>query len=288
MKKKEDVYIQQLIAAASTGLVLTLCSPFDLIRNRLQTMGELLRQNRITTPYIGVVDCGKRLIAYEGIFGFWKGNFANLMRFYPNETFNFLTKESIQIWVRNAGLVNKNNFVAVNFISGILGSWIVLMFIYPFDFARTQLSNDLEGQGTIRSFLKKTYQMEGIRGIYRGGMVNFVLSPIFRGIYFGVFDTVKQVSPSTQAKLLGGFIGSFIAIWVCLPADTVRRRLVMTACQNYKYDGFWSCARYIYKREGIKGFTRGGSVIFIQSLGCACILYLYDKIAHDFRTLHSM
>ena len=130
--------------------------------------------------------------------------------------------------------------------------------------------------------------MEGFRGVYRGGMINFILSPVFRGLYFGVFDTVKQIWPTPAAKLLGGFIGSFFAILVCYPIDTVRRRLVMTSCQNYKYGGFFDCWDYVYRTEGIKGFFRGGSIIPLQSLSCACILFLYDKIAHDFKNLHSL
>lgn len=62
----------------------------------------------------------------------------------------------------------------------------------------------------------------------------------------------------------------------------------MTACQNYKYDGFFDCWSYVYKSEGIKGFFRGGSIIFFQSFSCACILFLYDKIANDFRNLHAL
>jgi solute carrier family 25 (adenine nucleotide translocator) protein 4/5/6/31 len=151
-----DAYLQQGIAAAGAGLVLSLSSPFDLVRNRLQTMGELVRQRRISTPFEGVLDCGRRVVKMEGLRGFWKGNLANLMRFYPNETFNFVTKECIQNWVRCTGIANGNS-LAVNFVSGVMGAWMVLMFIYPFEFARTQLSNDLEGKGSIRSFLARTY-----------------------------------------------------------------------------------------------------------------------------------
>ena len=63
------------------------------------------------------------------------------------------------MWVRNSGLVDKKKMYVVNFVSGMIGSWIVFFFMYPFDFARTQLSNDIKGQGTIRSFLKNTYKM---------------------------------------------------------------------------------------------------------------------------------
>ena len=62
----------------------------------------------------------------------------------------------------------------------------------------------------------------------------------------------------------------------------------MTACQNYKYNGFFDCSNYIYKSESLRGFYRGGSLIFVQSFTCATILFLYDKIANDFRNLHSV
>ena len=39
MKNKEEVYKQQVLAGVGTGLIMTLSSPFDLIRNRMQTMG---------------------------------------------------------------------------------------------------------------------------------------------------------------------------------------------------------------------------------------------------------
>ena len=286
--KKSDVYKKQALAAAGTGLVMTLSNPFDLIRTRLQTMGELLRQNKLHHEYRGVFDCVRRIINSEGFIAFWKGNGANLLRFYPSETFNFLTKEAIQAWVRKSGVVSERGRLGVNFLSGVVGAWIVFFFIYPFDFARTQLANDFKGEGTIRAFIKKTYQMEGFRGVYRGGMITFLLAPMFRGFYFGIFDTVKQINPSLEAKLLGGYIGSFIAIGACYPLDTVRRRMIMTACQNYKYDGLVDCWKYVYRSEGWRGFFRGSSIISMQSLSCACTLFLYDKIANDLRNLHSL
>ena len=39
MNNKEAVYKQQLLAGIGTGLIMTAANPFDLLRNRLQTMG---------------------------------------------------------------------------------------------------------------------------------------------------------------------------------------------------------------------------------------------------------
>ncbi len=60
-----------------------LTNPLNLVRFRLQTMPDLIIQNRIDTPYQGVADCVKRIYIQEGKLAFWKGNFSNLLRFYP-------------------------------------------------------------------------------------------------------------------------------------------------------------------------------------------------------------
>ena len=57
---------------------------------------------------------------------------------------------------------------------------------------------------------------------------------------------------------------------------------MMTTCQNYKYEGFIDCSKQVFKKEGIKGFFRGGSIMFFQSFAGAFILCLYEKFARDF------
>lgn len=69
------------------------------------------------------------------------------------------------------------------------------------------------------------------------------------------------------------------------PSDTVRRRMMMTSCQDYKYDGFFDCCRKIYKTEGITSYFRGGTIMFAQSFTGAAVLFMYDKVARDLRNL---
>lgn len=63
-----------------------------MIRTRLQTTTELIKQGILMKPYKGVFHCIKAIKKYEGFRAFWKGNFANILRVIPNETFNFFTK----------------------------------------------------------------------------------------------------------------------------------------------------------------------------------------------------
>lgn len=77
-------------------------------------------------------------------------------------------------------------------------------FVYPLDYIRTRLTNDIQlaKTGAQRQFdgildcMKKTYSWDGMRGLYRGFVVSCVFMMIYRGIYFGLNDSVKPVIPS--------------------------------------------------------------------------------------------
>ena len=71
------------------------------------------------------------------------------------------------------------------------------------DYTRTRLTNDIQmaKRGIERQFngiidcMKKTYQWDGIRGLYRGFVVSCVFMMIYRGFYFGLNDTIKPHIP---------------------------------------------------------------------------------------------
>lgn len=134
----------------------------------------------------------KRVLREEGFFAFWKGNLSNLMRFYPSETINFTVKEVIQnkfmkenSW--KAPLIIKNG------LSGLIGAWVALLFLYPLDYSRLRQANDISGKnGGIMRTLIKTIKIEGLRGIYRGALISFIGAGIFRSAYFGIFDSFKN------------------------------------------------------------------------------------------------
>lgn len=136
----------------------TVTFPLEMVRTRLQTIPELLRQKSIPVEYSGIMDCVQRVKKHEGMRAFWKGNLANIMRVIPNETFNFFTKESIQIWAKKNKLASDNN-PSLNFISGSIGAVFTLAFIYPMDYARARLTNDISGKSSIRNILVNTYRI---------------------------------------------------------------------------------------------------------------------------------
>lgn len=50
----------------------------------------------------------------------------------------------------------------INFISGTLGSCMVLAFIYPFNFCRQSLANDVKGNRNIITYSVKIIKPKGL------------------------------------------------------------------------------------------------------------------------------
>merc|ERR1712190_404302 len=88
---------------------------------------------------------------------------------------------------------------AANIASGGCAGTLSLMFVYSLDFARTRLANDAKGKDGKRQFnglidvYKKTIASDGIAGLYRGFVISAVGIFIYRGLYFGLYDSVKPL-----------------------------------------------------------------------------------------------
>jgi len=115
--------------------------------------------------------------------------------------------------------------------------------VYSLDYARTRLANDAKNSktGGDRQFnglvdvYKKTLASDGILGLYRGFGPSVLGIVVYRGLYFGMYDSIKPVL--LVGPLEGSFLASFLLGWsvttgagiASYPLDTVRRRMMMTS-----------------------------------------------------------
>lgn len=89
---------------------------------------------------------------------------------------------------------------------------------------------------------------DGVAGLYRGFVISCVGIIIYRGLYFGLFDTVTPMLPN---HLKDNFYVNFMVGWVVTvgagiasyPVDTIRRRMMMTSGEAVKYNGSIDCAK---------------------------------------------
>jgi solute carrier family 25 (adenine nucleotide translocator) protein 4/5/6/31 len=90
---------------------------------------------------------------------------------------------------------------AGNVASGGAAGASSLLFVYSLDYARTRLANDAKSAkgGGARQFnglvdvYKKTLASDGIAGLYRGFVPSVVGIIVYRGLYFGVYDSLSEL-----------------------------------------------------------------------------------------------
>jgi len=59
-----------------------------------------IKQGRLSHPYKGVVDCFARTYKDEGLVSLWRGNTANVIRYFPTQALNFAFSVSYSsFWV---------------------------------------------------------------------------------------------------------------------------------------------------------------------------------------------
>lgn len=291
-KKEKNFVVDFLVGGISAAVSKTVVAPIERVKLLLQVQDanpNIPKEMR----YNGIGDCFSRVIKEQGFGSLWRGNLANVVRYFPTQALNFACKD---FYKKTLCPYNPKTqpgmFFIGNCASGGAAGATSLTVVYPLDFARTRLAADV-GSGKEREFnglvdcLKKSAAKDGVAGLYRGFGISVVGIIAYRASYFGMFDTGKVMLFEDIKK------ANFFAMWafaqvvtvsagiVSYPLDTVRRRLMMTAGKTGKdklYDGTMDCFAKIYKNEGGAAFFKGCLSNVIRGTGGALVLVFYDKI----------
>jgi len=84
----------------------------------------------------------------------WRGNWANVVRYFPTQAINFSTKDYLYgIFLKGVDpKVEKLKFFGMSLLSGGIAGSFSLIFVYPLDFARTRLGADIGKSHNERQF----------------------------------------------------------------------------------------------------------------------------------------
>jgi len=285
--KKLGFFENFMLAGVAAGVSKTAAAPIERIKLLVQNQDEMIKQGRLDRPYNGVVDCFKRVLASEGVYPLWRGNLANVIRYFPTQALNFAFKDSIKAIFATPKDASQQRKFATNIASGGAAGTMSLLFVYSLDFARTRLANDAKGKGGERQFnglidvYVKTLKSDGIVGLYRGFVISAVGIFIYRGMYFGLFDTLKPIligkDGNVFASFLLGWAVTVTAGLMSYPIDTIRRRMMMTSGGAVKYKGSIDCAVQIMKNEGFMSMMKGAGANILRGIAGAGVLAGFDK-----------
>jgi len=131
---------------------------------------------------------------------------------------------------------------------------------------------------------RQTLKTDGIAGLYRGFVISCVGIVVYRGLYFGVYDSVKPLLPRQYQN---NFFISFLLGWAITigaglasyPLDTVRRRMMMTSGEAVKYRSSLHAMQVIAK-EGVGSFFKGAGANILRAIAGAGVLAGYDQLQY--------
>jgi solute carrier family 25 (adenine nucleotide translocator) protein 4/5/6/31 len=285
-----------MVPGISGAVAKTATAPIERVKLIIQTQdanpkiksGEVKR-------YTGISDCFVRVYREQGLGAFWRGNLTNVIRYFPTQAFNFAFKDTIKaLFPKYSPKTDFFMFFMVNMASGGLAGAGSLCIVYPLDYARTRLASDV-GSGKaqftgLMDCLSKTARGPGgVMSLYNGFGVSVMGIIPYRGVYFGMYDSLAGINPFRQDKGVIGLVSKFAiaqitaitAGYASYPFDTIRRRLQMQSEKpqsEWLYKGTVDCFFKILKDEGTGALFKGAGANALRTVGSALVLVLYGEI----------
>ncbi|KAJ7568467.1 hypothetical protein O6H91_01G033600 [Diphasiastrum complanatum] len=258
--------IDFLMGGVSAAVSKTAAAPIERVKLLIQNQDEMIKSGRLAEPYKGIGDCFGRTVRDEGILSLWRGNLANVIRYFPTQALNFAFKDYFKrLFNFKKDRDGYWKWFAGNLASGGAAGASSLIFVYSLDYARTRLANDAKStkKGGERQFngmldvYKKTLASDGIAGLYRGFNIS-----------------------------CGNFLASFLLGWgitigaslASYPIDTVRRRMMMTSGEAVKYKNSLEAFQAIIAKEGTKSLFKGAGANILRAIAGAGVLSGYDQL----------
>ncbi|KAI8615550.1 putative mitochondrial ADP/ATP translocase [Chytriomyces sp. MP71] len=299
-KQKDSFYValaKDFAAGGVSGAVSkTVTAPIERVKLIIQTQDANPKIISGEVPrYTGIGNAFVRVYSEQGLGAFWRGNLTNCIRYFPTQAINLASKDFFK------GMFPKYNpktefwpFFASNMASGGAAGAFSLSFVYPLDYARTRLASDVgsgkrQFAGLWDCLVKTTQGPKGFLSLYQGFGISVAGIIPYRGVQFGLNDTIKGLNPwdkdttffGIASKWAGAQFSVIMSGYVTYPFDTVRRRLQMQAEKPEHeriYKGAVHCFNKIVKDEGAKALFKGAGANILRGTGAALVLVLYGEI----------
>lgn len=238
----------------------------------------------------------------QGLRGFWKGNFINILRTAPFKAINFYAYDTYRKQLlKMSG--NEETSNSERFIAGAAAGMTASVLCLPLDTIRTRLvAPGGEALGGVIGAFRYVIQNEGFFSLYKGLLPSVLSMAPSGAVFYGVYDMLKSIylhSPEGQKRiqnmrqqnqelnafeqlelgpirtLLHGAIAGACAEAATYPFEVVRRQLQLQGRAN-KLNAIAICAK-IVERGGVPALYAGLFPSLLQVLPSASIsFFVYE------------
>mmetsp|Transcript_19910 Transcript_19910/g.19931 ORF Transcript_19910/g.19931 Transcript_19910/m.19931 type:complete len:224 (+) Transcript_19910:280-951(+) len=187
----EKMLLEWCAGWISGALILTWAYPFDLARTRMAgDFGK--RKNRI---HVSALTCIKSAFDENKIKGAYQGYTISVATMGPYLGLAFYLHEEIGRWMEN-NEQSGDKEIGKYFSAGSLAGLAAETLFYPCDTIKRKLQISksegyTEGYDSIWSCIKGIQKDQGVRGFYRGLLVNVAKVVPTIGINFAVYDYLQ-------------------------------------------------------------------------------------------------
>jgi solute carrier family 25 phosphate transporter 23/24/25/41 len=256
--------VQTLFAGAVAGAVSrSIVSPFERLKILQQT------QFGPSPKYVGIVPSLRLILREEGIRGYFRGNWANVLRIAPTSAFQFYFYDAFLKMVQpDASSLTSGD----RLIAGGLAGGVTLSLTYPLEFIRGRLTVQTEDKyRSLSHAFRSVVRKEGVFALYKGLWPSLLGIVPYVGMDFAAFYSFKSIllkdkrfckkdgTLSAVSTLSCGGIAGAVAQTVSYPLDLIRRRMQV---QDFvpgavKYSGVCDAFVSIIRSEGWKALYKG-------------------------------
>ncbi|XP_021274945.1 probable mitochondrial adenine nucleotide transporter BTL3 [Herrania umbratica] len=246
-----------------------------------------------------LIELIKSISSLEGLKGFWKGNFINILRTAPFKAINFYAYDTYRSQLlKFSGNEEATNFQ--RFLSGAAAGITATLLCLPMDTIRTvMVAPGGEALGGLIGAFRHMIQTEGFFSLYKGLVPSIISMAPSGAVFYGVYDILKSAylhSPEGRKRiqdmkqggqelnafeqlelgpirtLLYGAIAGACSEAATYPFEVVRRHLQMQV-RATKLSALATCVR-IVEQGGISALYAGLVPSLLQVLPSAAISYL--------------
>ncbi|PON47677.1 Mitochondrial carrier protein [Parasponia andersonii] len=240
----------------------------------------------------------KTIAASQGVKGFWKGNFVNVLRTAPFKAINFYAYDTYRNHLKKiSGNEETTNFE--RFLAGAAAGITATILCIPMDTIRTKMvAPGGEALGGIIGTFRHMIHTEGFFSLYKGLGPSIVSMAPSGAVFYGVYDILKTAylhSPEGREKLkrvkqegqelnaleqlelgpvrtlLYGAIAGVCSEAATYPFEVVRRQLQMQV-RATRLSALSTCVK-IVEQGGVPALYAGLVPSLLQVLPSAAISY---------------
>jgi len=283
---------QHMVAGVSGGVISTLIlHPLDLIKIRFQVNEGVGNSGQLMTnrpQYTGLWNAGVTIARQNGIRGLYQGVTPNVWGAGSAWGLYFLGYNALKAR-KQAGNEEVALSAAAHMLAATQAGFFTLLLTNPIWVAKTRMCLQYDqhlSPGSVHyrgmvDCLRKTYQFEGIRGLYKGflpgvfgvshGALQFMAYEELKKTYNSYRNVPSNTKFGTVEYLCFAALSKVFAATATYPYQVVRARL---QDQHRHYNGVVDVIRQTFVHEGLKGFYKGLVPVIVRVTPACCLTFV--------------